>query len=245
MESTSIHPASSKSWGDSSGSRVMQLIIESNSNAVQQIVEGKHDLLDLMSLEELNVVDDLDLNLPYLAIYYDRPEMLEYLHIRGVDLNKPCDPLGFGTPLFYAISMRRFQVVDMLEKLGYPLDTPCDSMGCLPDFHARRIDDRDLEKKILFLAGKKRRAFDLFYKNFLRHKYRKWYLYVKNVCCPRIQKVMRGYLVRKHINLKKKPQKKHRHQKHDDDGSLASSNTRSTHASSHHSVRSSGSASTR
>jgi hypothetical protein len=54
-------------------------------------------------LKELERTDDLGLSLPYLAVFYDRPDMLRYLRKRGFNLKKPCDPMGFGTPMFYAV----------------------------------------------------------------------------------------------------------------------------------------------
>ena len=62
----------------------------------QQVIENRTDLLDILATEDLMRTDDLGLSLPYVAIYNDRPQMLEYLHKRGVDMSLPCDPADYG-----------------------------------------------------------------------------------------------------------------------------------------------------
>ena len=57
------------------------------------ITENKTDLLDLATVEELQLPDiDSGLSAVFMAIYYDRPDVVKYLHRRGVDLSKSCDP---------------------------------------------------------------------------------------------------------------------------------------------------------
>ena len=91
-----IHRASSSSWGDESVARLCSIIVDSNNGMAQQIMENRHDLLDIYSLDELKETDDLGLTLPFLAVYYDRPDMLKYLHQRGFDLSTTCDAMKFG-----------------------------------------------------------------------------------------------------------------------------------------------------
>lgn len=61
-------------------------------------------------LQQLRDTDDLGLTLPFLAVYYDRPDMLKYLRKRGFDLSQPCDPMNFGNTMFYAISLGSFKL---------------------------------------------------------------------------------------------------------------------------------------
>ena len=102
---TDIHRASSQTWEDEACAQLCRLIIDSNNGSMQQVIENRTDVLDLLTLQELSApVDDLGLTLPFLAIYFDMPDILRYLHKRGVDLQKYCDPMEFGTPMFYAVS---------------------------------------------------------------------------------------------------------------------------------------------
>ena len=131
--------------------------MHSNTGAAQQVVENRTDLLDLMTLDELNnEKDDLGLSIPYLAIYYDRPDILQYLHKRGVNLSLPCDPMNFGTPMFYAVSLKRLHIMEMLDSLGYSTNDKCDSLDLTPMDHALRLDDEYIidfiEKKKIVVA---------------------------------------------------------------------------------------------
>ena len=192
---------SSKNWGDSSGARLCEVVIYANTQVQDQVATGKTDILDILTLGQLNEPDDMGLTLPYLCVYHDRPEMLAYLHKRGVDLNKPCDPMGFGTPMFYAVSMRRWRIIERLDKLDVSLTAACDNMKQLPVHHARRIDDEALENMIIYQSTSRQRASALVLKNILRLKCKREYLKIKKVFVPRIQKRMRGVLARKHCEL--------------------------------------------
>lgn len=136
-----VHRASSSS--DESGARLCEVIMQSNTGAAQQVVENRTDLLDLMTLDELNnEKDDLGLTLPYLAVYYDRPDVVQYLHNRGMNFSLPCDPMNFGTPMFYAVNLKRLNVMEMLGSFGYSTNNKCDTLELRPLDHAIRLDDQ-------------------------------------------------------------------------------------------------------
>ena len=102
-----VHIGASSSWDDQAAARLCELVIASNNGLSAQVANGKTDLMDILPVEKLTEpVDDLGLTLIFLAIYYDRPEIIEYLHKRGVDVTKPCDPMDYGNPMFYAIQLR-------------------------------------------------------------------------------------------------------------------------------------------
>jgi hypothetical protein len=54
---------STSCWGEQQNARLCELLVEGNNGMAQQIQENRHDLLDLMKLEQLNMPDDL--TLPY------------------------------------------------------------------------------------------------------------------------------------------------------------------------------------
>jgi len=196
MESFPIHPASSSSWGAEAAARLCKIILEHNTGAAQQIQENRHDLLDLLNDDQLKELDDLGLSLSFLCIYYDRPDMLEYLHKRGINLNESCDPIKFGNPMFYALSMNRHQLVVKLHDLGYSITNPCDTFNTLPLAHAYRIDDKILIDLIINLAGREMRAWTIWRKHFLRKKYTKIYFYMRTKGIPLLQRAVRGFFGR-------------------------------------------------
>ena len=126
---------SAESWGDQACARLCQVALNSNDGMAQQIQEGRTELLDLLPLRELEKADDLGIKLPYLAIFYDRPEMLVYLYKRGVDLTKPCDAMDFGTPMFYAVNFNRVRLVETLDSLGVSLNSGCDTLGGMTPYY--------------------------------------------------------------------------------------------------------------
>ena len=72
-----IHAASSRSWGDEGAARLCKIILESNTGFTQQILENRHDLLDMATDEQLmEPVDDIGMTLPFLCVYYDKPKMI-------------------------------------------------------------------------------------------------------------------------------------------------------------------------
>lgn len=97
-----IHRASSSSWGEESVSRLCKIIVDSNNHFLQEVMSNKTDYLDMLTYEELLDTDDLGINLVFLCVYFDRPEMLAYLSKRGFDLTLPCDPINHGNAMFYA-----------------------------------------------------------------------------------------------------------------------------------------------
>ena len=104
------HRASSESWGDESGARICQLVMQDNNGIAQSIADNRIDLLELLTFEELNQADDLGLKPIYLAIQYDQPEVLLYLYNRGVNINNFCkngDAPPFYEPEGGELSMAR------------------------------------------------------------------------------------------------------------------------------------------
>ena len=80
----SVHEASSSSWGSQACARLCNLVVQSNLGISQMITENNTELLDLCSVEELETPDDdSGLSAPFIAIYYDRPDIILYLHKRG------------------------------------------------------------------------------------------------------------------------------------------------------------------
>ncbi len=203
MESLLIHPASSSSWGAEAAARLCKIVLDHNTGAAQQIQENRSDLLDLLSVDQLKEQDDLGLSLSFLCVYYDRPDMLEYLHKRGINLSESCDPIKFGNPMFYALSMNRHQLVTKLHDLGYSVANPCDTFNTLPILHAYRIDDKILIDLITYLAGRELRAWILWRKHFLRKKYTKRYAYIRTTGIPLLQRAIRGFFGRLRANRKR------------------------------------------
>jgi hypothetical protein len=133
--------------------------MDANSGLAQQIAENKTDLMDILPDEDLQgPVDDLGLTLPFLAVYYDRPDMLDYLRKRGVDLRAPCDPMDFGNPMFYAIHLKKTRLILHLDILGCSVREPCDSLKVLPLAHVERLDDPFMKDAIHYAFGKEERA---------------------------------------------------------------------------------------
>lgn len=205
-----IHKASSESWGREACARLCQIVLEANTGVAQQIQESRTDLLDILTKEQLSEpCDDLGLTLPFLAVYYDRPEMLEYLHKRGVDLTAPCDPMLYGTPMFYAISLEKTRLIEQLDGYGCDLNKPCDAMSELPIAHAQRVDNPFITREVRRCAGKVERARVLLQKHVLRIRDRRRFLaMLKSI--PLLQRVARGMLSRRRVSIIRAEQKKAR-----------------------------------
>lgn len=196
MIRTGIHKASSQSWGDSACARLCGIIMESNTGIPQQILENRTDLLDLYTKEQLQEPDDLGLTIQFLCVQYDQPDMLRYLHQRGIDLNLPCDPMNFGNPMFYAVRMKKHRLIRVLDLLGCSVNQPCDSFKQTAGDHAHRIGDDFAKHEIHMAQTKEHRAALLFRKNFLKVKFRK--LFRKKVTMAiRIQKIARALIGRR------------------------------------------------
>jgi len=73
----------------------------------QAIVEGDletvNDLHLSGSYSDLTMGDDVGNTPAFLACMFDRPEVLRYLHKKGVDLSRPCDANKFGNSAFFAM----------------------------------------------------------------------------------------------------------------------------------------------
>lgn len=197
---------SSERWGDQATARLCQLIVESNDGMAQQIMENRTDLLDILSKEELERTDDLGLTLPFLAIYYDQPDALRYLHKRGLDLSKPCDPMVYGSPMFYATYFGRPRLVETLYALGYSANSACETAFSLkPLYYAERRDDQYTKAVLQSIIAKEERAMVLFNKNLKRNRQRRLYLKMKKAVL-KIQTKMRGWWARRLYKLFKSGQ---------------------------------------
>mmetsp|Transcript_22209 Transcript_22209/g.20187 ORF Transcript_22209/g.20187 Transcript_22209/m.20187 type:complete len:230 (-) Transcript_22209:2685-3374(-) len=185
-------------WSENETAKTVAHVMKYNRGSMQQIIENKVELLDWLTVEELKEIDDLGITLPYFAVFYNRPEMIEYLHRRGVDLSQPCDSESFGNAMFYAVSMRRYDIVKTLDQLSYSVKHPCDIFNQFPIDHATRINDKSMIDLINKCANKETTAAVLFLKNFLRHKQRRIYLCIIRSAFL-INRIFRGGLVRLHL----------------------------------------------
>lgn len=192
---------SSELWGEDATARLCQILLEANDGMAQQISENRTDLLDLLTLKDLERVDDCGLSLAYLAVHYDRPDMIRYLHKRGMDLSKTCDPMDFGTPMFYAVNMGRIHIVETLDSLGISVSNVCDTyMKLTPAHYASRIGDASIGIRIENLISKELNACILFRKNFEKQRARKKFLQMRRAAII-IQKCARGLSARIMVKL--------------------------------------------
>lgn len=195
--------SSSRQWGNQAAARVCQVVLESNDGATQQVIENRTDLLDFLDTERLSQCDDFGLSLPFLAVYYDRPEILKYLHKRGVDLSLPCDTMKFGNPMYYAVTLEKPRLIKVLHKLGCYATAGCDAwFNATPTHYASRIDNDYSKAEIKTLCGQTQRAATFLIKNFYRHKYRKQFLQ-KIDAIRLIQRVARGMIAREYVEMKR------------------------------------------
>ena len=192
---------SSELWGEDATARLCQILLEANDGMAQQIAENRTDLLDLLEKKDLEQVDDCGLSLQFLAVYYDRPDMIRYLHKRGIDLSRPCDPMEFGTPMFYAVSMGKIHIVETLDSLGISVGSACDGyLKLSPSYYASRIGDPSIGHKIRTLMDREVTACRLFKKNFDKQKARKRYLRIRRAIIT-IQRYTRGFMDRVMVKL--------------------------------------------
>lgn len=198
-----IHRAGAHTWGKSSAARLCEVIVASNDGMAQQVAENRSDLLDLLSTEELNRKDDLGLSLAYLAVYYDRPQMLEYLFKRGILLTETCDPLDYGNPMFYAITMKRTSCIVALDLLGCSIHDPCTKLGETAWEHAERLDDENVKATLNYLKDKEYRAAILFLKHYWRRRVRRYYLQMKSSILV-IQCAVRRFIARRRLRKLRK-----------------------------------------
>jgi hypothetical protein len=207
---------SSERWNEQATARLCQLILEENNGMAQQIAEGRTDLLDLCTLEQLQATDDLGLSLPFLAIYHDRPDALKYLHRRGVDLSLPCDPMTYGTPYFYAVTLGKCRIFETLNSLLYSYSTPCETVfQKSPQYYIDRNDNMMMKDTLEAQTHAERRAFEMLQKHYLRRKCTR--AYEKQLAAIwNMQRLIRGFVGRrivKHIrrDLLHSKQKQHGH----------------------------------
>jgi hypothetical protein len=135
-----IHRAASSTWGDEGCARLCSIILESNNGIEQCVQENRYDLLDSYSKRQLETPDDLGLSLVFLAIHYDQPDMLEYCAKRGLDLKSYCDPMKFGNAMFYAVTLKKYRLVPLLDHLGCKVNDPCNELKQLPIDIADRMN---------------------------------------------------------------------------------------------------------
>lgn len=183
---------SAERWGDQAFARICKIVVDHNDGINQSVMEKRTDLLDLMTNDQLIAGDDLGLSVAYSAVYYDQPDIIKYLHNRKIDLSQTCDPMGYGTPLFYAIMMGRLQVIMILQRLGYSLQKPCENTFYQTPLHYAKIKgNADVIEFITRVVTREQRAKDLLQKNMLRRQCRRKYLAVRRKII-KIQTLFRG-----------------------------------------------------
>ena len=193
--------ASSRKWGDLwngevSCARLCKIAVESNKGIMQSVIDGTTDMLDLLTVEELEEIDpDSGCSAPYLAIYYDRPRIVKYLHDRGIDFQKNCDGMGFGTCIFYAVSYLRYEILELLEQLEYDISCPCDEFGQTPLQRAEKMENKELHAHLEFLMTRRVRVHIFMTKNCMRFLHRTRYLRLyRNLLV--VQRIIRGFIGR-------------------------------------------------
>jgi hypothetical protein len=199
------HFASSQKWsGNQACARLCKIALESNKGILQCIIEGHTELLDMLTNEELEEIDpDSGLNAPYLAIYYDRPKIVKYLHERGLDMSKFCDGMDFGTCIFYAVSYLRYEILELLEQLEYDIIGPCDEFGQTPLERAAKMENKELTAHLEFLIGRRTRVHSFMAKNCMRYLHRQRYLRLYRALLV-VERVIRGYIGRCRANNKRR-----------------------------------------
>jgi hypothetical protein len=191
-----VHNASSEFWGDQGCARICRCIMEANKSIMQQIIENRFDLLDLLPIEDLQEPDpDSGLSAAYLAIYFDKPKMIRYLHNRGVDLTKPCDPMGFGNCVFYCVSYGRYDILELLELLEYDIVGPCDEFEQTPMQRAEMMNNSIMMNHLEFLSARRKRAYEFMTKNCMRYRCMVNYRRTRKKIID-IQRVIRGFIHR-------------------------------------------------
>ena len=103
---------------------------------------------------DLHAPDDVG-NFPaHLAVLFDRPEVLKWLHSKGCDLSKKCDDKNFGTPAFYAMHYGKTGMLTDLWAMGYDLDAPCDKYELPPLYYAEKKGDALTAEHIKFCMSR-------------------------------------------------------------------------------------------
>lgn len=104
---------------------------------VPQLIEaGEVEMLELLvrtghiAPSQLGMESELGLTPAYLAVRFDRPEILRFLSRAGVDLSKKCD--DYATPAFYAAYHGNVRILETLARLGVDLKASCTRLGDRP-----------------------------------------------------------------------------------------------------------------
>jgi hypothetical protein len=100
------------------------------------------DLYGSGDYPDLAKPDDVGNYPAFLAIFFDRPQVLRLLHDKGVDLARKCDDTSYGTPAFYAMHYGKTELLSDLWKMGYDLTDPCDKYGMPPSYYADKKGDK-------------------------------------------------------------------------------------------------------
>jgi hypothetical protein len=200
--STNITPhliGSAERWGDQAFARICKIIVDSNDGINQSVMENRTNLFEIMSVDQLIKGDDLGLSVAYSSIYYDQPDIISYLHKRGVDLSQPCDPMDYGTPIFYAVMMGRLRLIELLHKLGYSLQKPCETtFNQTPLHYAKKRGVGDVIEFITKVVTREERAKNLLHKNIMcRYHFRKYQAAKKKIIL--LQTLYRGRLARARV----------------------------------------------
>ncbi len=112
-------------------------------------------------------------------------------------MNKTCDPMDFGTPMFYAVSKGKLSVVEALHAVCNSINTSCETMFHFkPDYYAARTDNAPLKDKIERIKSSEVRAANMFKRCFATHMKRKQIMR-QNLLVIRVQTRIRGFLGRR------------------------------------------------
>jgi len=199
-----IHSGAASSWDDQACAKLCDMVMLANNGLGQQVANNQTELMDVLSTKALEgPIDDLGLTLPFLAVYYDQPEILEYLRKRGIDLKAVCDPMEYGNPMFYAIYLRRIRMIRTLDILGVSVREPCDSLKTVPLQLATRTNDQYVKDEIAYCWGKEQRAGTLVTKHYKRIVERRKYLFKLKII-PLMLRVMRGMIARARVRRMRK-----------------------------------------
>mmetsp|Transcript_1415 Transcript_1415/g.2865 ORF Transcript_1415/g.2865 Transcript_1415/m.2865 type:complete len:216 (+) Transcript_1415:240-887(+) len=146
----------------------------------------------------LGAKSELGTSCAYLAVLHDRPAVLRLLHECGVDLAKPCDAVGYGPPAFWAAKYGREHCLLELFSLGVDLNLPCErhgrdayQMAAVCGNHSAIDRVAELKK----LRNKAAACIQAHIRGVLSRKAARE-LKIKAGACVRIQRIMRGNVVR-------------------------------------------------
>ena len=123
--------------------------------------------------------------------------------------------MEFGTPYFYVVNFSRFEILGLLDQLGYSLEIPCDIFGRKPLLRAETIGNTSMRDEIIRLIKRRHDALNLLTQDCLRYLWRIRYRRMRKALLH-IQRIVRGYwgrlaarVIRKARKLEKKEAKLH------------------------------------